>query len=84
MGVRFNYRFVFNLIGEIIFNGSKNFDKKYEEKWKIYFIILDKIFNRNRLLKDENEKSVFFKKKIVEDIIKEILSIIDVDFYKLF
>ena len=83
MGVRLNYRLVSNLTGEVIFNGSKNFDKKYEEKWKTYFIISDKIFNRDRLPKDENEKSVPSKKKIVEDITKEILNTIDVDFDKL-
>ena len=83
MGVRLNYRLVSNLTGEVIFNGSKNFDKKYEEKWKTYFIISDKIFNRDRLPKDENEKSVPSKKKIVEDITKEILNTIDVDFQEL-
>ena len=83
MGVRLNYRLISNLTGEIIFNGSKNFDKKYEEKWKTYFIISDKIFNRDRLPKDENEKSVPSKKKIIEDITKEILNTIDADFHKL-
>ena len=83
MGVRLNYRLVSNLTSEIIFNGSKNFDKKYEEKWKTYFIISDKIFNRDRLPKDENEKNVPSKKKIVEDITKEILNTIDADFHKL-
>ena len=83
MGVRLNYRLVSNLTSEIIFNGSKNFDKKYEEKWKTYFIISDKIFNRYRLPRDENETNVPSKKKIVEDITKEILNTIDADFHKL-
>ena len=83
MGVRLNYRLVSNLTGEVIFNGSKNFDKEYEKKWKTYFIISDKIFNRDRLPKDENEKSVPSKKKIIEDITKEILNTIDADFHKL-
>ena len=83
MGVRLNYRLVSNLTGEVIFNGSKNFDKKYEEKWKTYFIISDKIFNKGKLPKDENEKNVPSKKKIVEDITKEILNTIDADFHKL-
>ena len=39
MGVRLNYRLVSNLTGEVIFNGSKNFDKEYEKKWKTYFIV---------------------------------------------
>ena len=50
---------------------------------KTYFIISDKIFNRDRLPKDENEKSVPSKKKIIEDITKEILNTIDADFHKL-
>lgn len=83
MGVRLNYRLVSNLTGEVIFNGSKNFDKEYEKKWKTYFIVSDKIFNKNRLPKDENEKNVPSKKKIIEEITKEILSTIDTDFHKL-
>ena len=57
-------------------NGLKIFET-------IHWIISDKIFNRNRLPKDENEKSVPSKKKIVEDITKEILNTIDADFHKL-
>ena len=83
MGVRLNYRLVSNLTGEVIFNGSKNFDKEYEKKWKTYFIVSDKIFNKNRLPKDENEKNVPSKKKIIEEITKEILNTIDTDFHKL-
>ena len=83
MGVRLNYRLVSNLTGEVIFNGSKNFDKEYEKKWKTYFIVSDKIFNKNRLPKDENEKNVPSKKKIIEEITKEILNTIDADFHKL-
>ena len=83
MGVRLNYRLVSNLTGEVIFSGSKNFDKRYDEKWKTYFIISDKIFNKNKLPKDENEKNVPSRKKITEDITKEILATIDADFHKL-
>ena len=49
----------------------------------IHWIISDKIFNRDRLPKDENEKNVPSKKKIIEEITKEILSTIDADFHKL-
>ena len=83
MGVRLNYRLVSNLTGEVIFNGSKNFDKKYEEKWKTYYIISSKVFNKEKLPKDENEKIVPSRKKITEDITKEILNTIDADFHKL-
>ena len=83
MGVRLNYRLISNLTGEVIFNGSKDFEKRYDEKWKTYFIISDKIFNKGKLPKDENEKNVPSKKKIVEDITKEILNTIDADFHKL-
>lgn len=83
MGVRLNYSLISNLTGEVIFSGSKNFDKRYDEKWKTYFIISDKIFNKNKLPKDENEKNVPSRKKITEDITKEILATIDADFHKL-
>ena len=83
MGVRLNYKLVSNFTGEVIFSGSKNFDKEYEKKWKTYFIISDKIMNRNKLPKDENEKNVPSRKKITEDITKEILATIDADFHKL-
>lgn len=83
MGVRLNYKLVSNFTGEVIFSGSKNFDKRYDEKWKTYFIISNKIFNKNKLPKDENEKNVPSRKKITEDITKEILNTIDADFKKL-
>lgn len=83
MRVKLNYRLISNLTGEVIFDGSKNFDKEYEEKWKTYFIISSRIFNKDRLPKDEKEKSVPSKKQITEEITKEILSTIDADFYEL-
>ncbi|MDC7954406.1 hypothetical protein PKF05_00975 [Fusobacterium simiae] len=83
MRVKLNYRLISNLTGEVIFSGNKNFDKEYEEKWKTYFIISDKIFNKDRFPKDEKEKNVPSKKKIVEDITKEILNTVDADFYEL-
>lgn len=83
MRVRLYYRLVSNLTGELIFSGNKNFDKEYEEKWKTYFIISNKIFNKDKFPKDEAEKAVPSKKKIIEDITKEILSTIDADFHEL-
>lgn len=83
MRVKFNYRLVSNLTGEVIFNGNKNLDKEYEEKWRTYFIISNKIFNRDKFPKDEKEKNVPSKKKIIEDMAKKILITIDDDFYDL-
>ena len=83
MGVRLNYRLISNLTGEVIFNGSKDFEKRYDEKWKTYYIISNKVFNKDKLPKDENEKSVPSRKKMTEDITKEILNIIDTDFQRL-
>ena len=83
MGVRLNYRLISNLTGEVIFNGSKDFEKRYDEKWKTYYIISSKVFNKDKLPKDENEKNVPSRKKITEDITKEILNTIDADFHKL-
>ena len=83
MGVRLNYRLISNLTGEVIFNGSKDFEKRYDEKWKTYYIISSKVFNKDKLPKDENEKIVPSRKKITEDITKEILNTIDADFHKL-
>ena len=80
MGVRLNYRLISNLTGEVIFNGSKDFEKRYDEKWKTYYIISNKVFNKDKLPKDENEKSVPSRKKMTEDITKEILNTIDTDF----
>lgn len=83
MGVRLNYRLISNLTGEVIFNGSKDFEKRYDEKWKTYYIISSKVFNKDKLPKDENEKNVPSRKKMTEDITKEILNIIDTDFQRL-
>ncbi|ALQ38308.1 hypothetical protein [Fusobacterium hwasookii] len=80
MGVRLNYRLISNLTGEVIFNGSKDFEKRYDEKWKTYYIISNKVFNKDKLPKDENEKSAPSRKKMTEDITKEILNTIDTDF----
>ena len=63
--------------------GSKDFEKRYDEKWKTYYIISSKVFNKDKLPKDENEKNVPSRKKITEDITKEILNTIDADFHKL-
>lgn len=83
IGVRVNYRLISNLTGEVIFNRSKDFEKRYDEKWKTYYIISNKVFNKDKLPKDENEKSVPSRKKMTEDITKEILNIIDTDFQRL-
>ncbi|WP_454953861.1 hypothetical protein [Fusobacterium hwasookii] len=83
MGVRLNYRLISNLTGEVIFNRNKDFEKRYDEKWKTYYIISNKVFNKDKLPKDENEKSVPSRKKMTEDITKEILNIIDTDFQRL-
>ena len=83
MGVRLNYKLISNLTGEVIFNRNKDFEKRYDEKWKTYYIISNKVFNKDKLPKDENEKSVPSRKKMTEDITKEILNIIDTDFQRL-
>ncbi|QNE68702.1 hypothetical protein H5V38_01575 [Fusobacterium hwasookii] len=83
IGVRLNYKLISNLTGEVIFNRSKDFEKRYDEKWKTYYIISNKVFNKDKLPKDENEKSVPSRKKMTEDITKEILNIIDTDFQRL-
>ena len=83
MGVRLNYKLISNLTGEVIFNRNKDFEKRYDEKWKTYYIISSKVFNKDKLPKDENEKNVPSRKKITEDITKEILNTIDADFHKL-
>ena len=83
MGVRLNYKLICNLTGEVIFNRNKDFEKRYDEKWKTYYIISNKVFNKDKLPKDENEKSVPSRKKMTEDITKEILNIIDTDFQRL-
>ena len=83
MGVRLNYKLISNLTGEVIFNRNKDFEKRYDEKWKTYYIISSKVFNKDKLPKDENEKSVPSRKKMTEDITKEILNIIDTDFQRL-
>ena len=83
IGVRLNYKLISNLTGEVIFNRSKDFEKRYDEKWKTYYIISSKVFNKDKLPKDENEKIVPSRKKITEDITKEILNTIDADFHKL-
>ena len=83
IGVRVNYKLISNLTGEVIFNRSKDFEKRYDEKWKTYYIISNKVFNKDKLPKDENEKSVPSRKKMTEDITKEILNIIDTDFQRL-
>ncbi|QYR54248.1 hypothetical protein [Fusobacterium hwasookii] len=83
IGVRLNYKLISNLTGEVIFNRNKDFEKRYDEKWKTYYIISNKVFNKDKLPKDENEKSVPSRKKMTEDITKEILNIIDTDFQRL-
>ena len=65
------------------FRSQKEFEKRYDEKWKTYYIISSKVFNKDKLPKDENEKIVPSRKKITEDITKEILNTIDADFHKL-
>lgn len=79
--IKLKYKLISNISREVIFSGEKIFEKEYEEKWKTYYVISGKV--TNKIPKDETEKTVPSKKKMISDIKKDILNYIDSDFKNL-
>ena len=79
--IKLKYKLISNISREVIFSGEKTFEKEYEEKWKTYYVISGKV--TNKIPKDETEKPVPSKKKMISDIKKDILNYIDSDFKNL-
>lgn len=83
MRVNFSYRIVSNLTGEVIISGAKQFNKNYEEKWKTYYLLSNRVMNANKVPKDEVEKGVPKKNQIVEEITNNIFELINSDLAQL-
>lgn len=83
MKVQFSYKLISNLTGEVIANGTKHFNKSYEEKWKTYYLLTNKVINANKIPRDEKEKEVPNKNKIITELTNNIFELINNDLAQL-